>query len=147
MDLFITINGDRAVQEKFLSMGSRAANARPAMQQVALFILETMDRIFASQGAHAGEAWEPISAEWADRKARLGLDPRILHATLALRDSMSNIEDPNQFLRVTNRSVTLTSLLPYAEAQNRARRFAVITQEDRFVIRKIIEEYLMGAWR
>lgn len=147
MDLFITINGDRAVQEKFLSMGSRAANARPAMQQVAMFILETMDRIFETQGRHAGQVWAPVTAEWQERKARLGLDPRILHATLALRDSMSNLEDPNQFLRVTNRSVTLTSTLPYAEAQNRARRFAVIAEEDRFVIRKIIEDYLVGVWK
>src|SRR5262245_36123214 len=136
MDILITIEGDKVVQEKFMLMGKRAVNARPAMQAIALYLLEAQDMIFAAQGARGGHApWKPITEQWAERKARLGLDPRILHATLALRDSMSNLEDPNQFLKITNRSVTLASELPYAERQNRERPFAFVTPADRAEMR------------
>lgn len=144
---FVTIQGDKRVAAKFNAMRYAALNTRPAMELVAARLMQIEEDIFDTEGLHSGKRWSPISDEWWDRKYHSGLDTRILHATRALRDSMSIPEARDQILIIGNRTVTLGSDLEYAGKQNRQRPFNKLTKLDRTSLREIIREYLMGAFR
>jgi phage gpG-like protein len=147
MKYAVSVMNVKLVQMKFERMGMAALAARPAMDRVALLMMAIEKRIFSGQGRRGGGSWAQDSPEWLDRKIANGLDPRILHATLALRASMSESEDPNQDLKIGDHFVHLGSLLPYAARQNRDRPFNRFIESDRVEIRSIIKSYLVGAWR
>jgi len=146
-EFFITIQGDKRAVAKYRSMAYAAANARPAMELVLARMLEIEEDIFDTEGTHSGKPWAPISEEWWFRKYHAGLDTRILHATLKLRESLSVFGAAGQLTRVTNRSATLASEVEYAGVQNRARPLNKFTKADTVSIRKIISEWLITAFR
>lgn len=131
------------------------SNMKPAMELVADDLLLAIEQNFESQGRRGGGSWKPDSTEWANRKAAAGLDPRILHATEALRDSMTVRGDPAMDLHITNKQIRLDSFLEYAAVQQYgggrsklpARPYARFTQHDVDDWAHIVEEYLIKAMR
>jgi phage gpG-like protein len=127
--------------------------AKPALELVADDLLHAIEMNFEGQGRRGGGSWKQLSPSWAARKNELDLDPRILHATEALRDSMTVRGDPAMDLRITNRSITLDSRLPYARVQDEgggksklpARPYADFTEGDVNRWSRIIEEYLIRS--
>jgi phage gpG-like protein len=119
----------------------------PVMETIAEMMMGYIERTFESEGRRGGGSWKNDSAEWAARKARQGLDPRIGHATLALRRSMTIRGDANQDLRVSHNMVSLSSYLPYAGTQQVHRPFVKFTFNDRVQIRNTIRDYLVEAFR
>lgn len=147
MEFLITINGDELVEKKFEQMGVAALKARRAMMKIALLLLELEEATFESEGQRTSTPWAPASEEWLQRKMRERLDPRTLHASLALRDSMSHLASPDQILAITDRSVSLGSSLPYAAKQNVSRPFDRITEGDKFEMRAIVSDHLTKVWK
>lgn len=139
--------GAKQVATKFERMGIAAISAKPAMESVADLMMQIFEQIFQSQGRRGGGSWKRDSAAWLLRKQRNALDPRIGHATLALRRSLTVREDPNQRLVVTDTTVDLGSMLPYAAAENRNRPFVKFTAGDRLEMRQIVRDYLIGAFK
>lgn len=69
---------------------------------------------FDSQGKYASGGWPALKQATEDAKASAGLDPRILHATLALRRSLTESSDQNQLKTITDSLLIFGSRLEYA---------------------------------
>jgi hypothetical protein len=87
--------GDKLVRRRMLDVSDRGIDARPAFSQIAddLMVFET--RRFDTEG---NGTWAPLAPTTVREKAERHLDPRILHATLALRRSLTRRGDPEQTL-------------------------------------------------
>lgn len=138
--------GAKQVAVKFTRMGEAAVAARPAMEAVAILMMKALGMTFESQGRRGGGSWKRDTPEWLTRKLRNHLDPRIGHATLALRNSVSIPGAPHQDLLVTDTLVHLSSDLPYARTEQRHRPFVKFTIYDRMRMRDIIRDHLMTAF-
>lgn len=121
----VVVYGDRLVAHHLDELGFRAVEARPAMEEIYLTILDIVDEIFDSQGARGGDApWQPVSPTWLERKVRLTGEPRILHFHHKLRESVTKFRHPDQYARVQRDKVVFGSRLPYAEVhQKGGKRF------------------------
>lgn len=147
MEYIVKAMGYKVVATKFERMGVAAIHAKPAMETSAGEMMRIMRLNFDSQGRRGGGSWRADTVEWLSRKVKAGLDPRIGHATKALRDSMSIPGAAHQILAITDTSVNLGSSLSYAGYMNRDRPFAKFTEGDRMRLRGIIRDYLMAAYR
>lgn len=78
-------SGAAAVEHDLLSFERRLAEPRPALAAVA----EMMRVLEREKFDRQGPGWEPLADTTVASKAAAGLDPRILHATLALRESLT----------------------------------------------------------
>lgn len=139
--------GIKQVQTKFTRMAEARLYPKPALETVASLLMRVVGQTFESQGRRGGGSWRQLSTSWIAQKQRLGLDPRIGHATLALRHSMTERGDPNQILDVTDNMVNLGSSLPYAHTQQKHRPFVKLTAYDRRAARNIIRDYLIASFR
>lgn len=147
MQFFVEAMGIRQVETRFERMGAAAVSAEPAMELVLKDLYRIFDATFQSEGRRGGGSWAQDTDAWLKRKIGMGLDPRIGHATLALRDSMSKPDDPNQEVEISANFVRLASTLPYAATEQRHRPFVKLTRTDRERLRLIIRDYLAAAWK
>lgn len=144
---YIEAVGTKLMETKFNRLGRSAVRARPAMRRVAMILFGIERATFNSQGRRGGGSWKNISSDWLNRKIREGLDPRILHARHLLRNSLSEPGAAHQQLLIGDTRVVLGTDLPYAARQNRERPFAKITKKDELLMRAVVREHLMQAWR
>lgn len=147
MEYFIEAFGIKQISTRFERMGFAAISAEPAMQTIADVMFRIFEQIFNSQGRRGGGSWKRDSPEWLQRKVDMGLDPRIGHATLALRGAFSVRDAEHQKLDVTHTLVNLSTDLPYAGTEQRNRPFVKFTKRDKIEMRTIVRNYLMAAWR
>lgn len=112
---FIRIFGDKEAVIRFERGQRRLTNMKPALENVADDIMRVIRATFTSQGRRYGGSWEYLDRETVRDKAREGKDPRILIASQRLMDSWTKRDHDDQRLRVTTRSITLDSAVPYAE--------------------------------
>lgn len=147
MRVYFQAVNTKVVETKFAMMGRNAVNAKPALEKVADYMMDVIDKNFKSQGRRGGGSWRRISPGWKARKMREGLDPRIGHATLALRKSMTKRDAPEQILTVGRTRVSLGTKLPYAATQQRNRPFVYTLAEDRAEMVSIIRRHVLSAWR
>lgn len=85
----ISVFGETEVARNMLRRGKRVKDARPAFKDLLSFIRKRVDRTFSYQGAFGGARWAPLRPSTVLAKKRKGLSPKILHATLRLRDSLT----------------------------------------------------------
>lgn len=145
------VAGDRQVSRRLLRIGSYAGDARPVFSSIADLIFAENEKQFASEGAHASGGWQPLAAATLESKRRAGLDPRILHATLALERSLTVRGDANQLLRIRRDELRLASTLPYGGAHQNPkagsrlprRRPVELTEAARRTIIKKLQRYLL----
>lgn len=147
MEYFIQAMGVREVQRGFRAAAAAGVDVSPAMEDISVEMMAIEEQVFNSQGRRGGGSWKRDSIEWLTRKQRLGLDPRINHATLELRDSVTIPDAYGQIKRVGSHSLWFGSDLPYAEVTQRNRPFIKFTPFDRASFRKIIADYLVSAFR
>jgi phage gpG-like protein len=143
---FVETQGTKEVATSFRRMGYAAAHAQPAFRTISLLIMEIMDRVFDSEGRRGGGSWKLDSVDWLERKMRMGLDPRINHATLALRDSVTVPGAEGQIMEITSNALYFGSDLPYAGVTQENRPFMKFMPQDRAEMRNIIRDYLIAAW-
>lgn len=103
--------GDKLVSRELLDMGARDLDARPAFEVIADDLMASEERRFNRRGFGT---WKPLADSTRKAKAARGLDPRILHATLALRRSLTRRRDEHQVLHVEPQFLILGTDLPYA---------------------------------
>lgn len=89
MRLQLELAGDKQLDRELLRFADRATDVRPAWAAIMLRLAEAEKRQFDSEGQRASGGWAPLAASTLARKQRLGLDPRILHATGRLAASLT----------------------------------------------------------
>lgn len=147
MEFFVQAMGTKRVATKFSRLGASAIDARPIMRSVAEIIFAIEEATFEGQGRRGGGSWKRDTTDWLTRKIRNGLDPRINHATLALRKSMTVPGSAGQILEISRNSLIVGSDLPQAGPSQRERPFVKFTSSDRLKLRDTVREGLMAAWR
>lgn len=139
--------GTKTVSTQFTRMGESVLDASPALETIADLMMSIEEQVFNSQGRRGGGSWKQDTAEWLLRKQRMGLDPRINHATGELRDSVTVPDAYGQIKRIGRQSLWFGSDLPQAEPSQRNRPFIKFTVYDRQKMASILKDWLMVAWR
>jgi hypothetical protein len=144
---FVEAMGVKAVATKFTRLGEAAVDVRPAFMTITELIFAIEAQVFNGQGRRGGGSWKRDTPEWLAQKTRLGLDPRINHATGALRRSVTEHGAEGQVHEMTPHSLIFGSSLPQAEPSQKNRPFFDFIPSDRAAMRTILRDYLMAAWR
>lgn len=138
MRLELDAFGDKQVAREILRFGDRATDARPAWNSI-IGQLERLEAAqFDSEGARASGGWAPLAPATVAEKARRGLDRRILHATGALRASLTRHSD--DAIRESHpNEMRFGTTVPYAVFHQRGRgvpqrRSVELTETDRHAI-------------
>jgi phage gpG-like protein len=96
--LYTTVYGEDLINRHLLRFQYRTLNARPAFLAVGKDMFDAMEKQFDSQGSHASGGWEELELSTLAAKSRKGQDPRILHATMDMRDSLTGPGGGNIFM-------------------------------------------------
>lgn len=121
MEFTFDASGDQLVSRKLLRYADRATNAQPAFESIADTLRGYEKRLFDSGGASGGAPWDSLAPSTVRAKAAAGLDPRVLRATNALRNSLALKDDKNHQEIVTENQLVFGSTLPYVAYHQRGR--------------------------
>lgn len=118
MHLRIKAHHTDIIRKRLQGMEDRSFNAAPAFDEIAGMMMDIMGKVFDSQGRRGGGSWRKLTSDWLARKRHDGLDPRILHSTGALRESLTVRGADDQIVDISARNLVFGSQLPYAERQH-----------------------------
>lgn len=118
---FVSIEGDRLVVTHLLGVEQRTLHPRPAFARIGEQMLAAERHLFDSQGAYSGRQWPRNDPSTDAAKARLGLDPRVMHATRRLRRSLTQRGNPEQIRKSTDRGIEFGTKVPYAKYHRKKR--------------------------
>jgi phage gpG-like protein len=88
LDLSVAVFGEDVIRRRFNRFAARAQDMSPAFHQVAGILRDATAENFATRGVSGGSRWRDLAPSTRARKARLGLDPRILRETGRLYHSL-----------------------------------------------------------
>lgn len=140
MRIDLDLDGDEALAHDLRGLAGRADDARPALRRFVDLVAEVEADLFTAQG---GGAWDPLDPDTVARKAAAGLDPRILHETGRLRDSLTG--GAERAVRITDDEVEVATTVPYARYHRRRRPPVVIGDADARRAADLVAEHLFGA--
>lgn len=106
--------GVNFLQRALLRIGTRAVASAPALEAIATLMIESERQQFETEGGHASGGWAPLAASTIEKKAKEGLDPRILHATLQLQSSLTERGNPEMILEVAPGFIRFGTTTPHA---------------------------------
>lgn len=121
MEFTFEASGDKLISRRLLRYADRAVAAKPAFDSIADTLRGYEKRLFDSQGASGGARWDDLADSTKRAKASRDLDPRVLHATLALRKSLTEKDDPEHEEYTTDSYLLFGSRLSYAGYHQRGR--------------------------
>lgn len=148
MKLELDFFGEDLLASDIGDTGRRADDLRPAFRRVVKQLHISARKQFDSEGAYASGRWAPLAASTVRQKAAAGLDPRILHATGRLRDSLQG-KNADKIQRVNRQSLTYGTYTRYAiyhvtgTSKMPRRRPMQLTKGDRRLITRSIYERVM----
>lgn len=147
MRITIEILGDTVLDRELLRFTERLGDLTPAFEAIADDFLAIEERQFASEG---GGNWRPLAASTLERKARLGLDHRILHATHRLRNSLTQKGNAEAIRRITADEALLGTSVPYAFFHQQGagvprRRPVELSEADKRRWVRSIQSWLVGG--
>lgn len=149
LEFEFSVFGEKLINRRLERIEMRAVRAAPAFESIAGTLRGYEKRAFNSEGATTGGPWAPISDGWLAEKRRRDLDPRVLHATHRLRDSLTQRGDAEHLEIVTDNALVFGTLVPYAEAHQKAkpprtkRRFLAFTEPQKRYILKRLQKFVM----
>lgn len=157
MRLDIEVFGDVQFSRELLRVGERAGDLRPVFADL-VDDFHSMEREqFDTEGGAASGGWAPLKDTTVERKDAAGLDPRILHATLALRRSLTERSAPGSIAKFTSDELTVGTAVrspqgfPYPAAHQNPqkgqtqRRPIEFTPERRIDWVKKIQRHILGT--
>lgn len=123
MQFIFEAHGEQLVTRTLLRWEGRALNAQPAFEQIAEQFMRWETRVFDTQGASGGARWDDIadSTKAYKRHHDPPLDPRVLHATLALRKSLTEKGNEHMLFVPTDSFLLFGSKLDYAAFHQKGR--------------------------
>ena len=111
----ITVTGERENARRIFAVGERGMDMRPIFEVLSEDWEGIVDAHFESEGQRGGRRWNRLSQSRIDQKAREDLDPRILHATLALRKSLTVRGAKGSIRRITPHTMLRGTSIFYGE--------------------------------
>lgn len=99
-ELQLTTFGEVTLHRELVRTSMRAQDMSPVLHTLADDFLNVERYQFASEGKLSG-GWAPLAPSTVAHKAARGLDPRRLHATLALVHSLTRKADPHHVRRIS----------------------------------------------
>lgn len=106
------MDGDVQVSRELLRFTHRVEDASPAFEDIADDLRDIETEQFDSQGGRSSGGWKKLKDVTLAAKRAAGLDLRILHATLAMRRSLTEKSDPAHIEKITKDSLTFGSSDP-----------------------------------
>jgi phage gpG-like protein len=140
------VTGDEQVEHRLLGMAARSMNFSPVLGLIAEDMADKVDEQFDEGQGN----WAPLAPATVAQKAREGLDPRILHATVSMRRSFADEGHPDHVEHVTDSELLFGSSDPKAPLHQAgtsrmpARRILDFTPANFRVWSKMIQAYLIG---
>lgn len=125
--LTIDTTGEPELATDMLELGERADDVSPVLAEIADDFERAETRLFDTQG---GGRWAPLKPSTVAAKAAAGLDPRILHATGALRDSLTKQGAQGAVRRITSDDFEAGTAVPYARYLGRRRPPIVLREQE-----------------
>jgi phage gpG-like protein len=112
-ELDVTISGVRTIQRRLLRVSQRAVDGREAFRAIAGIFRRAVTLQFRTEGSYGGERWQDLQPSTLEQKQREDLDERILRATGALYDSLTDEGDTHHIQHITKKEMRWGSDLPY----------------------------------
>lgn len=104
--------GASVVARDIRATGRAALDQSGTFHEIADYMMRVEREQFDSEGGLSG-GWEPLDVLTIQRKRQEGKDPRILHATHRLRESLTERGHPDMILDIDAHSVLFGSSVPY----------------------------------
>lgn len=152
MDL--EVFGEKQLSRELLRVGANASDMRPAFDDVHALFLKVEEKQFSTQGAAYSGGWKPLAPATVKHKLRHSLDPRILHATLRLRKSLTNKTHVDHVFRSSADEMFVGSRVPYGAVHQKPvtsplprRRPVEFSNDVRREIMKLLQRHVMGSQR
>jgi phage gpG-like protein len=112
-------------------MGRRAGNMRPVFMVIQQDFRRIQRDQFATQGRRGGGGrWKDISDKWRNYKISRGFDPRIMHMTHALVDSLTKPLARGAYFRIRGNTMIMGTTLPYAAILDPERPIIGVRYQD-----------------
>lgn len=149
MRIVIEAFGHQVMSRQLRTVSDRASDLRPAFEEAHERFREIMQVRFATGGGPPSGPWAPLKKSTVERKARLGLDPRVLHATLRLRTSLTKLRGTGGTLQMNKDGLTMGSKVPYGRFHQTGTRRMVarppvgLSTQDRRELVQIIEDFIL----
>lgn len=140
--------GETQLQRTLLRFNQRALNATPAFASILDEMREQVDSQFASEGGRGSGGWAPLAASTIAFKSRMGYPLEILHRTMALRNSLTEIA-PGSIGVVGPKSMIFGSAIPYGHFHQSGtrkmprRRPVDFTEADRQKYVRMLQAYIV----
>jgi len=143
----LDIAGDRELSRSMHGYLGRVTNLKPWFERIKADWSATMKLKFQAEGAHEGDAWQPLSEKYARWKARHFAGKGILERTGTLR---GQAEKPAT--EITESSLRMSITAPYAiyhqsseprESNLPRRPFASLTGRQKSRWMRMLREHLM----
>lgn len=151
MRLDLETFGEKQFSREILRVGDNAQDMSPAFDDIHTLILGVERGQFSTQGAAYSGGWKPLAASTKRYKARRGLDPRKLHATLRLRDSLTQPTHRDHVFTSSADEMFVGSKVPYGPYHQRGnpnlprRRPFQFNESVRRNILKILQRHLVDG--
>lgn len=149
MRILIETFGDTQLDRELLRFNERAVNPIPAFEMIMEEVAKLNTEQFDSQGERSSGGWAPLADSTVLYKAANDLDPRILHATLALRDSLTDRTDSAHEEVVSPEGFMFGSDVGYGEYHQHGtknmpmRKPVELTVADREAFVKTLQRYVV----
>lgn len=153
MRLTIDTLGEEIVARDLIRMGDRATDVSDVMGgEVTDLLRGSMTRQFDSQGQYGSGGWPALASSTVAAKQAAGLDPRILHATRRLRDSLTEGGHGDQVVVARRDGLDFGTSVEYAGYHQHGqgvpqRRPVQLPEADRREVVRILQRALVSDGR
>jgi phage gpG-like protein len=140
--------GDDVIERELLRFEGRALNVMPAAMTIMEDIRDAVGRQFDSEGGYGSGGWAPLAQSTIDQKVAAGYPSEILHRTLRLRRSLTEVGGDN-ISTATPDGFVFGSNVEYGEYHQRGtvnmpqRRPLEFTQADKVLWIKRLQRYIV----
>lgn len=118
MRLTLEAFGEVQLDRELMRIGENAGDMRPAFDDIHEVLLDASRHQFSTEGGYSG-GWAPLAASTVAAKQRGGFDPRILHRTLRLRNSLTQAGHPDHVYEASADEMYVGSRVPYGSYHQR----------------------------
>lgn len=151
--LSFEFEGEQIVARRLTGIENRAKDMTKAFGWMHQSFLSNETKQFQTQGRSGSLGWKQLSPRTVRYKAAKGLDPRILHATLRLRKSLTSKTAEGHVREIGPQEAFFGTNVDYAvhhqygapKASIPRRRPVEMTERQRRAWTRIAQAYLVGA--
>lgn len=124
----IRVYGTNEAAEHIAGIGQNALNARPAMEQIYLTILDIEQEAFEKEGARGGfSKWQRLAISTVIRKVKRGMPSSILRESDKLMNAMTTYRSRDAYTRIEKDRIIFQpkmtkDAIPYGRIQQKGGR-------------------------